>query len=384
MALTKLAFLYQKYYDKTATPEERTEFMRLAQLEEHAAELQQLMEESWDEFGGQPVFTAEQSEEMLGNVMREAGVQAPVRRIRWSRVMAAAVIIGMLGFGVWWWVRPVGHTVVGVAAGPALRPVVAGGNKAELILDNGSVVTLDSAKNGLVSTQGKTQVVKVAGGQLKYTGNMNETAVLYNTVRTPRGGQYQVALPDGSRVWLNAATALRFPTAFNGKDRTVELTGEAYFEIAARKDQPFRVKVRDMTVDVLGTHFNVNAYDDEESFRATLLEGAVRVNDRVLKPGQEARMMMDSKELSVEAVDTDQVVAWKNGLFQFEGATVEAVMRQVARWYDVDVQYAGKPTKHCSGLISRNTPLAEVLHIIGRTSKTSFTLEGRTVIVRPS
>jgi ferric-dicitrate binding protein FerR (iron transport regulator) len=196
-----------------------------------------------------------------------------------------------------------------------------------------------------------------------------------------------VTLPDGSRVWLNAATALRFPTAFTGKDRTVELTGEAYFEIAPLKDQPFRVKVGEMTVDVLGTHFNVMAYDDEESFHTTLLTGAVRVEGgktaRLLKPGEEARLSLDTKDLLVAEADTDQVVAWKNGLFQFEGATLKEVMRQVARWYDVDVHYAGTIEKHFSGFIARKAPLADVLHLLERTGKTSFTLEGRTVTVKP-
>ena len=374
--------------------------MRLADKDEHAAEIRALMEESWAGFEqAPPVFGAAQSEAMLRTVLgRPEGQEGesrpapiPVRRMPWRRVAAAAVLIGALGSGVWWvtrTTRPIAAPLAAVKQSPVKANIAAGGNKAVLILDNGSTVTLDSARTGVLTTQGNTRVIKLDGGRLAYAGEGTASnAVLYNTVRTPRGGQYQVALPDGSKVWLNAATTLRFPTAFSGKDRTVDLTGEAYFEVAANKNQPFRVKVKGMMIDVLGTHFNVMAYDDEESFHTTLLTGAVRVEEgteaTLLKPGEEARMSLDTKNLTTAAADTDQVVAWKNGLFQFDGATLETVLRQVARWYDVDVRYEGTIPKHFSGLISRSASLAEVLHVLDKAGKTRFVLEGRTVVVRP-
>jgi transmembrane sensor len=400
MPSTRLEYLFRKYFDKTATPEEAAEFMRLADKDEHAAEIRALMEESWAGFEqAPPVFGAGQSEAMLRAVLGPPGAQEaesrqetmPVRRVPWRSIAAAAVLIGALGSGVWWWahtVKPGPAPLAVVEHKPVKATVAAGGNKAVLILDNGSTVTLDSARTGVLTTQGNTRVIKLDGGRLAYAGEGTASnAVLYNTVRTPRGGQYQVALPDGSKVWLNAATTLRFPTAFSGKDRTVELAGEAYFEVAANKNQPFRVKVDDMKIDVLGTHFNVMAYDDEGSFHTTLLTGAVRVEEgteaRLLKPGEEARMSLDTKNLTIAVADTDQVVAWKNGLFQFDGATLETVLRQVARWYDVDVRYEGTIPKHFSGLISRGASLAEVLHVLDKTGKTRFVLEGRTVVVRP-
>ena len=428
MPLTRFAFLFTKYYQKTATAEEAEEFIRLAAMDEHAVELQRLLEEAWDRPDAAPVFSEAESEALLADVLRtgreaQEGREAKVipmdverveplgRRRRWVRFAAAAVVVGAVGLGGFLWVHRGDQLPVAGVRRPVVTPVaVPGGNKAVLILSDGSAVTLDSTKNGFLTTQGTTHVVKVAGGQLAYANDAADGArgtgtgaaapspsILYNTVRTPRGGQYQVTLPDGSRVWLNAATSLRFPTAFTGTDRTVELSGEAYFEIASRKDQPFRVKVREMTVDVLGTHFNVMAYDDEESFRTTLLTGAVRVEGGEtanfgdagtqrsvqLKPGEEARLSLDTKAISVAEADTDQCVAWKNGLFQFEGASLENVMRQVARWYDVDVHYTGTIERHFSGMISRNAPLANVLHVLERAGKTSFTLEGRTVTVKP-
>jgi ferric-dicitrate binding protein FerR (iron transport regulator) len=425
MPQTRLAFLFSKYYQKTATAEEKAEFMQLAAMEEHAAELQQLLGEAWAEPDEMPVFTETESEDMLRHVLQVQEVSAgqvvelaPAGlRLRGLRIVAAAAVLAGLGLGTWWYAHPLekpGMTVA-VTKGPVAAPVP-GGNKAVLILADGSTVTLDSTKNGLVAKQGGSNVMKLAGGQLAYAsggrpeakggaseatgaasqaagrisqaaGEASQAAVLYNTVRTPKGGQYEVTLPDGSRVWLNAATSLRFPTAFTGSDRTVELSGEAYFEVASSRDRPFIVKVGEMTVDVLGTHFNVMAYGDEERFRTTLLSGAVRVAEggtaKVLKPGDAASLSLDAKQLSVAKADTDQAVAWKNGLFQFERAGLKEVMRQVSRWYDVDVQYEGTVDRHFSGFIARSASLADVLHQLERAGKTSFTLEGRTVTVKP-
>lgn len=386
--------------------------MRLVAMEEHAAELQRLMGDAWAEPDNMPVFTEAESENMLRNVLQQGRPEgrvvemAPVVRwLSWWRPAAAAVVLAGLGLGVWWWAHSGVRTPAAVAVTrPKPTVPVPGGNKAVLILANGSAVTLDSTKNGLLATQGNTNIVKVGGGQLAYANGggvpgvdgagaagsasaAGGATVLYNTIRTPRGGQYEVTLPDGSRVWLNAATSLRFPTAFTGADRTVELSGEAYFEVARAKDKPFKVKVGKMTVDVLGTHFDVMAYDDEESFRTTLLSGAVRVEggdvSKVLRPGEEATLGLDGRGMTEAEADTDQAVAWKNGLFQFESAGLPAVMRQVARWYDVDVHYEGTVEKHFSGFIARSAPLTDVLHQLERAGKASFTLEGRTVTIKP-
>jgi transmembrane sensor len=453
MPTTRLADLFQKYFDKTATPEERAEFMRLTASDENAMELRSLMEQAWTGSGqpdplsagaGQerPIFDTNQSRSMLRNVLEQAKSQEqplvasrtqagpssigrsrglsprpapsaaeglpqamPVRRIHWARTAAAAIILTLfLGSLNLWQRHPTAKSKIAQVKpetpGPAA--ITPGGNKATLILDDGSTVTLDSLRTGTLATQGNTRIVQLASGRLSYnsatTGNgvaasnsaptrTTATAVLYNTVRTPKGGQYQVTLPDGSKVWLNAATSLRFPTAFTGRDRTVELTGEAYFEIARNKDQPFRVNVNEMTVNVLGTHFNIMAYENEGSVNTSLLQGSVRVEQagqaKTLQPGQESRLNIATRQLLVAAADTDQAVAWKNGLFQFDGATLETVMHQVERWYDVEVRYEGEVTRHFSGQIPRSASLPQVLHMLELAGKTRFILEGRTVVVKP-
>lgn len=411
MPITRLAWLFKKYFDKTATPEEVAEFMQLADKEEHAAELQALMEQTWTRFDSPaPFFSETESRSMLQAVLEEASAQEPalqpvaappapvhpLRRMPWGWIAAASLLIIALGGMTFWW----GHKHRGAPAiartiTPLTKPadILPGGNKAVLILDNGASIALDSSRTGVLATQGTTRVLQLGGGRLAYhdaplTKGTGGTPVLFNTVRTPTGGQYQVTLPDNSKVWLNAASSLRFPTAFTGKDRTVELTGEAYFEIESNKDQPFYVKVNDMTVDVLGTHFNIMAYGDEGSINTSLLQGSVKIEKgqdaRILKPGQQVRLSRETGALLVEAADTEQVVAWKNGLFQFEGATLETVMRQLERWYDVDVRYEGTFSRHFSGLIPRSATLTEVLHMLDLAGgKARFSLEGRTVVVKP-
>lgn len=274
--------------------------------------------------------------------------------------------------------------------------VLPGGDKARLELADGSVLILEKVSNGSLQQQGGTQVVK-QDGQLVYNaaqGN-HPSEILYNKISTPKGGQYQVILPDGSKVWLNAGSSLRFPAAFTGKERQVELTGEAYFEIAkltnpspsggGRVRVPFKVKTYDVSVEVLGTHFNVMAYADEESINTTLLEGSVKVsqltthNSQLLKPGQQAEV---NETIKVFSVDTEESVAWKNGFFQFNGADIKTVMGQIERWYDVEIDYKGKvPLKHFTGIISRNNNVSKVLDMLELTGAVKFEIRGKRISV---
>jgi transmembrane sensor len=265
--------------------------------------------------------------------------------------------------------------------------VLPGGDKATLTLADGSTVVLDEAQNGMLAQQGRSKVIKV-GGKLMYDPtNKNSKEVVYNTISTPNGGQYQLELPDGSLVWLNATSSIHFPTSFVGKERHVEITGEAYFEVAKNRDMPFVVAVNGAEVQVLGTHFNVNAYSDEDNVKTTLLEGSVKIvqgaNINMLKPGQQSQLTTDGLIKVVSNVDVDGVVAWKNGMFDFENAGIETVMRQLSRWYDVEIEYNGKTDDLFIAEMRRNIKLSDALKALELTGKVKFEIQGKKIIVMP-
>lgn len=265
-----------------------------------------------------------------------------------------------------------------------------GGNKAVLTLSNGQTIILDHANTGMLAQQGDTRVIKLDSGKLSYQGAIaaknRARKVLYNTITTPRGGQYEVILPDGSRVWLNAASSLRFPTEFQGTSRNVEVSGEAYFEVAKGR-RPFIVKAGEAKVEVLGTHFDIQAYNGEGSIKTTLAEGSVRVsrgvNTCLLKPGQQAGMNLQTGHLHVRQVNVNEVLAWKNGLFYFDNTSIENIMQEISRWYDVDVVYATNrlDEKIFSGVISRYSTVAPLLKRLELTGTVHFRVDGRKITV---
>ncbi|HMH24788.1 MAG TPA: FecR domain-containing protein, partial [Puia sp.] len=267
--------------------------------------------------------------------------------------------------------------------------VLPGSDKATLTLANGRTIVLDSAVNGSLAQQGSARILKLTNGQLVYSPSGQKTAeILYNMIATPRGGQYHIVLTDGTGVWLNAASSIKFPAAFSGKERRVTITGEAYFEVAKNAAMPFIVSTeKDGEVRVLGTQFNVNAYSDEVSMNITLLEGAVQVRQGnamdLLRPGQMAGLTGDGKIRLVNDADTEEAVAWKNGNFQFQNDGIGTIMRQISRWYDVKVIYEGKiPGGTYSGGVSRNTKMSNVLKIL-ELSDLHFRIEGNTLTVLP-
>lgn len=272
--------------------------------------------------------------------------------------------------------------------------IAPGGNKAILTLADGTKIILDSANNGAITRQGNITVIKLNDGQIAYnseTGNLKpEThtpqSTTYNTISTPRGGQYQLVLADGSKVWLNAASSLTYPTAFMGNERKVTLTGEGYFEVAHDASKPFFVSTGKMDIRVLGTHFNVNAYGDDGTFKTTLLEGKVNVSagsqSAVLQPGEQARISGNSMEIRKD-VNTEEVISWKNGLFYFDNADIEVVMGQLARWYDVDVEYEGSiPKRRFAGEIQKSLTLSQVMKLLSQ-NKINFEIQGKKLIVKP-
>ncbi|SKA40732.1 FecR protein [Chitinophaga eiseniae] len=307
-------------------------------------------------------------------------------RRSWYRIPAAAAVLALLLWGAYTLTKPAVPPIP-IAHRNKVQDIPAGGNKATLTLANGARIVLDDAADGTVASQGGISIQKTTNGQLVYTvtGNNRLTDTGYNTIQTPKGGQYQVNLPDGSKVWLNAATSLTFPAAFGTGARTVSLNGEAYFDVATTTNaQPFTVKVNDLSIDVLGTQFNVMAYTDEPASHTTLLTGAVRVTQgnasKLLQPGQQA---VAGSRIQVQAADTEAAVAWKNGMTVFTDADIHSIMRQIARWYDVDIIYQGEiPQRLFTGKIPRNANVSKVLKIL-ELSNIHFTIDGRKIIVTP-
>lgn len=262
-----------------------------------------------------------------------------------------------------------------------------GGNKATLTLSNGTRIVLDDAHNGQIAKQSNVNITKTANNQLVYASAGSGTGYqLQNTISTPNGGQYQLILPDGTKAILNAATSLTYPAEFHGSERLVHLTGEAYFEVAKNKNMPFRVVAGNQTIEVLGTHFNINAYQDEASVKTTLLEGSVKVTSgdqfAMIVPGEQAvTNAVKAGDIFKHTVDVDKETAWKNGLFSFENEDIKTIMRQVSRWYDVKVVYTGNlPDEKFVGEIPRASNLADVFKIL-ELNDVRFEVQGKTVTV---
>lgn len=312
----------------------------------------------------------EQIETSQQEVFQKLHFPRKVKRIvRLKRIAVAASILLCFTAGLYYLNRKTETAALLVKK--ELKDVLPGRNKAILTLADGTVVDLDQAKNGEIASQNGIIIRKAQNGQLEYVIHDNPSAVTGNNViSTPRGGQYQVSLPDGTKVWLNAATSLKYPYSFKKDERVVELNGEAYFEVAKDKRRPFRVITSNQVVEVLGTHFNINAYTDEPSTKTTLLEGAVRVDNGRgfldLHPGEQSQLDFNSSHLTIaRGVDLDQEVAWKNDIFAFDNADLKTVMRQISRWYDVDVVYKGNiTTEKYFGDIPRNSNLSEVFKIL--------------------
>lgn len=319
-------------------------------------------------------------------------VPAPEKTLRrWLPYrVAAAVALLLLAGGVWRWYSR-SHTktpVVNVAAYTQVNDTTASGNKAVLILANGAAVTLDSAANGLLAQQGQAQVIKSATGNLVYSSTAGASAEpLYNSIITPKGVQYQVTLSDGTKVWLNASSTLRFPASFTGANRQVTLTGEAYFEAAINAEKPFVVVVDSLRVTVLGTSFNIMAYKDEKTINTTLLDGAVSVTGgnatALLKPGEQAQLGQQGNIRVVKKADIRAVMAWKNRLFWFEQDDIHTVMRQLSREYNIEVEIRGNIQRHFTGSIPRDVHVSTVLEVLQKTGGVHFTMNNGKIIVTP-
>jgi len=259
-----------------------------------------------------------------------------------------------------------------------------GTNKAMLTLANGKQILLTEGVNGSLAEEAGVEITKTAEGQLVYMFNGHkapEIGIGENKITTPKGGQYQLQLADGTKIWLNAASSIKFPILFVGPQRKVELEGEAYFEVAKDKVHPFIVKSINQELEVLGTHFNLKVYGDGNHTTTTLLEGSVKVNNMMLKPGQESTLT--SGQIKVREVDTDNAISWKNGFFTFDEEPLESILITICRWYDVDIQFKDEElrTKVFSGRISRYVKVSQVLNKLALTRAVRFEIKGRTITV---
>jgi len=398
-----LEVLFQKYLENQCTPEETETLLTWLMVDEYSQEQKDLINRllsSHPEIS-KPLPKVLQHrlqknwETTLRKIEEKENEGSKLNKLSWVRY--AAVLLIIVGIGTYLSLQhktPSKPATAGSAnelTKQTQRDLAPGGNRAVLTLGDGSTIVLDNAKNGILAQQGNTRVLKL-NGKLSYNpGNARNDETVYNTISTPRGGQYQIELPDGSQVWLNAVSSIRFPAAFAGNERKVEITGEAYFEVAKNVAMPFKVVIATPSengaeIEVTGTSFNIMAYNDEAAVKTTLLEGSVKINQDSkavpLKPGQQARLHDKSIKI-IDHVDTEEAVAWKNGYFQFASASLQQVMRQIARWYDVDISYAGKvPERRFGGKISRDNNASEVLKVL-ELSKVKFRIEDKRIIVTP-
>lgn len=328
----------------------------------------------------------------LDLVRNSLNLECQQRQVRlWPRLVAAAAILVIFGAGLYFY-RSNSNLSVPVYANDIPSK---GKNTATLTLANGEKIELSEARIGTLADQSGIRISKTKDGQLIYEiiDQANAAANKWNTLSTSKGETYMVRLPDGTKVWLNTASALKYPASFaDSKKRDVELSGEAYFEVAKDPLHPFVVKTATQDVEVLGTHFNINSYTDENSTRTTLLEGAVKVSlrdgmlSRVIKPGEE--VLNTQRQLQVKTANIKDAVAWKSGYFRFNNENLESIMRQVSRWYDVDVVYAGNRNELAVltfwGIVSKDKNVSEVLKMIERAEKVKFSISGRTITVMPN
>ena len=401
MLIERLQILMGLYFDKTINEVQLHELSQWVTIHSKDEELIQLLEQQWNHHQANAIIPNVESDRIITAILTSSSsiqitpsdnnVITISFKVKWLKRLAVAASI-LIIFSVGYLKLqpgkslPLTNPIAKVA--PIKNDVMPGGQKALLTLSDGSQIVLDSASNGLLSQQGGTKVIKLANGQLEYaatTGGGAES--VYNTMSTPAGGQYQLTLPDGSKVWLNASSSIHYPTAFTQNERRVTITGEAYFEIAKNAQKPFIVKMYNGSeVKVLGTHFNIKAYSDEEQIKTTLLEGSINVSqgakNNLLKPGNQAQIDKSGKINIVMDANTEEAVAWKNGNFQFSSADVTAVLKQAARWYDIDVVYAGTTSSEnkFTGKIPMSVNLSRLLKWL-EYSDIHFKLEGKKLIV---
>ncbi|MCR8556934.1 FecR domain-containing protein [Mucilaginibacter sp. BJC16-A38] len=363
----RIDHFYQLYLAKGLSPDELKEFRTLLADPDNTGYFTSLLDQSWEQVGDEGLL------EVPAAIDERIMAQITGSRTRhlWPRIAAAASIIFILSFGGYLLVHR--QQATQTLAKIDIKP---GHQQATLMLANGQKIVLTQGLKGRLAVQNQT-VINATQNTITYDAKSADQ-FSYNTLTTARGEQspYPLVLADGTKVWLNAESSITFPTAFNGRERIVKLTGEAYFEVAHNAKQPFKVQTEKQTIEDIGTSFNVNAYADEASTRTTLVEGSVKVNGKVLIPGQQ------SDGITIKQVNPNNSIAWKNGEFRFDGNNIQTVMRQLARWYDIDVSYQGEITKEVFyAKLSRQRNISAALSVLERTKGIHFKIEGRRITV---
>lgn len=394
MTTERLHYLLDLYLSLRMSAAEEQEFYSAVNDGEYDEELKTFLGKKWDELKSDAHMNEEQSQRIFNYILEQRPASAFSfwkQKHVLRRFAVAAAVVSLLFISVFYFIsnnKNAGDSLANKSlTSPAKNDIAPGQTGAILKLADGTSLVLDSMKDGVLSQQGNALALK-QGGELSYIHDGNTANRHgFNSVETPRGRQFQLTLEDGTHVWLNAESSIRFPLAFTGQERRVEITGEVYFEVAKNKAKPFIVKTDDMQVEVLGTHFNVNAYADEAEIKTTLVEGSVRINNGktagILKPGQQAQTSGMGKLRISDQADIEEVLSWKNGRIAFTNAGLESIMRQVSKWYNVDVEYAGPvPNRTFTADISRNTNLSEFLKVL-ELSNIHFRIVGRKLIVLP-
>ena len=386
--MDRITSLFEKYKNNQCSSEELEELLAYFS----ASENEELLKNSIDKVLLQEATSGTELEREAQEVYKQlqAKIKKPkslIQIISFKWAAAAAVII-VLGLGSYLFVHqsnPAAQT-----AQQQAKDIAPGSNKAVLTLANGKKINLADEGEGKLAQQNNVAINKAKNGEISYnvsTGN-GSTIIVYDTLTIPRGGQYKLTLSDGTKVWLNAGTALRYPEVFSNNNRSVELMyGEAYFEVVHNAAAPFRVAMKEQVVEDLGTHFSINAYADEPAVTTTLLEGKVKIlkgaQSKIMNPGQQAVTQQRSNDINVSDGDAESAISWKEGHFHFQSADVQTVMRQLSRWYDVDVRYIGTiPARTISGDIDRNATLSTALQIIGLLN-IHYKVEGKTITITP-
>lgn len=398
MDTTRLHILLQRYMDQSATKEEEIELMNFVADPAQEDTMKNLLASGWEQWQVQQMLSEDRSRELYHWIKQRMlpqpdSVFRKVIMLNWRRVAAAAAVLVLIGTMVYLKMnifKNNNSSVVATKAGvPDVMPPAT--TNAILTLANGTQIVLASAHKGMLISQGSVNIMKVDKGKLAYspltTHNGQPATVQYNTLTVPRGSKIaELTLSDGSKVWLNVASSIHFPVVFTGAEREVEITGEVYFEIAHDATKPFIVRKGETSIEVLGTHFNVSAYDNEPDMKVTLLQGSVKVKSQksqlIITPGEQAVVTSEGHLGINKNADIGEVIAWRNGKFYFNNADLATVMRQISRWYDVEVVYRGKTDFHFGGQLSRNSSLAEIFKIL-EISGVRFTIDGKKVTVLP-